>query len=325
MVGCFRSKRRSVKIATLQNTRTSQEIICRVNHTLGRDQETNLTLLSCPSVSRNHATIAWDGEGWQVKDISLNGTYVNTTRMPKGQYQPIRLGDEIYFGNFDHTVWVISDLSPPITGLIPMDQGLAFIPLFDIAILPIEQPEVIIYLSEQSQWVSEILGKTRILAAGDVVGNSQQRWQFVEGRPSTVTTAGELLLPPPNNIAFHFSVSQDEEHVSLSLIVDDKNINMGKRNHHYLLLLLARRRLEDSAKGIHPSEQGWIDKKILTSMTGIIEQHINIHIYRFRKQVVSVTPHSTILHQIIERRPGELRFAYKHIIIEGGCTMPQNM
>jgi hypothetical protein len=206
-----------------------------------------------------------------------------------------------------------------------MDQGLAFIPLFDIAILPIEQPEVIIYLSEQSQWVSEILCKTRILAAGDVVGNSQQRWQFVEGRPSTVTTAGELLLPPPNNIAFHFSVSQDEEHVSLSLIVDDKNINMGKRNHHYLLLLLARRRLEDSAKGIHQSEQGWIDKKILTIMTGIIEQHINIHIYRFRKQVVSVTPHSTILHQIIERRPGELRFAYKHIIIEGGCTMPQNM
>jgi hypothetical protein len=309
-------------MATLQNIQTSQEIVCRVNHTLGRDRETNLTLLSCPSASRNHATIAWDGEGWQVKDISLNGTYINTIRMPKGQYQPIRLGDEIYFGSSNHTVWEISDLAPPITGLVPMDQGLAFIPLFDIAILPIEQPEVIIYLSEQSQWVSEIFGKTRILVAGDVVGNSQQRWQFVEGRPSTATT-GSDLSPPPNDIKFYFSVSQNEEHVSLSLFVDNKNIDMGKRNNHYLLLLLARQRLKDSENGVRSSEQGWIDKNILINMTGIVEQHINIQLHRFRKRVSSITPHSTTLHQIIERRPGELRFAYKDIVIEGGCSMAQ--
>ena len=84
-------------MATLQNIQTSQEIICRANHTLGRDRETNLTLLNCPSASRNHATIAWDGEGWQVKDISLNGTFINTVRIPRGQYQPIRLGDKIHF------------------------------------------------------------------------------------------------------------------------------------------------------------------------------------------------------------------------------------
>jgi hypothetical protein len=309
-------------MATLHNLQTLQKIVCRVNHTLGRDRETNITLLNCPSASRNHAIIAWDGEGWHVKDISLNGTYINTKRMPKGQYQPIRLGDEIYFGSFNHTVWVISDLAPPITGLVPVDHGLAFIPLFDIVILPIEQPEVIIYLSEQSQWVSESLGKTRILVAGDVVGNSQQRWQFVEGRLSTATTGGDLS-PPPNDIKFHFSVSQNVKHVSLGLIVDNKCIHMGERNHHYLLLLLARQRLIDSEDGVHPSEQGWIDKNILINMTGIIEQHINIHLHRFRKRVASLTSHTTTLQQIIERRPGELRFAYKDIIIEDSCSMAQ--
>jgi hypothetical protein len=311
-------------MATLQNIQTSQEIICRANHTLGRDRETNLTLLSCPSASRNHATISWDGEGWQVKDISRNGTFINTVRIPRGQYQPIRLGDEIHFGSLNEAAWEISDLTPPITGLVPMDQGLAFIPLFDIVILPIEQLEVIIYLSEKSQWVCEINGKSRTLAEGDVVGNSQQRWKFIEGRPSTATTGGGLS-PSPNDIKFHFNASQNEEHVSLSLIVDNKDIDMGERNHHYLLLLLARQRLKDSENGIRPSEQGWIDKNILINMTGIIEQHLNIHLHRFRKRVASVTPHSATLQQIIERRPGELRFAYKDIVIEGGCSMAQSM
>jgi hypothetical protein len=98
---------------------------------------------------------------------------------------------------------------------------------------------------------------------------------------------------------------------------------MGERNHHYLLLLLARQRLIDSEDGVHPSEQGWIDKNILINMTGIIEQHINIHLHRFRKRVASLTSHTTTLQQIIERRPGELRFAYKDIIIEDSCSMAQ--
>lgn len=311
-------------MATLKNQQSSQEITCRVNHTFGRDRETNLTYLISPSVSRNHATIAWDGEGWQIKDISLNGTYINSIRLPRGQYQPLNLGDKIQFGGLDETIWEVSNLASPITGLIPMVQGLSFIPLFDIVILPVDGPEIMVYLSEQSQWISEVDGNGHLLAVGDIVGNAQQRWQFVEGRPSTATAVSNLS-PPPNDIKFRFNASQNEEHVSLSLVVDNKNIDMGERNHHYLLLLLARQRLEDSDKGIDPTEQGWIDKDMLIKMTGFIEQHINIQIYRFRKQVASLSPHSTTLHQIIERRPGELRFAYKDIIIEGGFSLVKSM
>jgi hypothetical protein len=311
-------------MATLSNKQNAQDIICRVNHTFGRDQETNLTLLTSPNASRNHATIAWDGEEWQIKDISLNGTYINASRMPRGQYQPLHLADKIQFGGLDETPWEVSNLTQPITGLVPMDQALPFIPLFDIVILPIEGPEIMVYLSEQSQWICEVNGNSRVLAVGDTVGIKRQRWQFVEGRPSTATAVSDLS-PPPSDIKFRFNASQNEEHVSLSLIVDNKDIDMGERNHHYLLLLLARQRLEDSEKGLHPTEQGWIDKDILVKMTGIIEQHINIQIYRFRKQVASLTPHSTTLHQIIERRPGELRFAYKDIVIEGGFSLTRSM
>jgi hypothetical protein len=304
-------------MATLTNKQSSQEIMCRVNHTLGRDGETNITLLTNPSASRNHTTITWDGEDWQVKDISLNGTYINASRIPRGQYQPLNLADKIQFGGLDETTWEVLDLTPPITGLVPINSDLSFIALFDIVILPIEESEIMIYLSEQSQWICEVDGNSHILTIGDVVGVGRQRWQFVEGRPSTATTVNNTL-PQPQDIKFHFNASQNEEHVSLNLIVDNKPIKMGRRSHHYLLLLLARQRLDDSEKGLHPTEQGWINKDHLIKMTGTLEQHLNILIYRFRKQVDNLTPHGTILRQIVERRPTELRFAYTDISINGG-------
>ncbi|MFQ3237058.1 MAG: hypothetical protein ACI9C4_002636 [Paraglaciecola sp.] len=311
-------------MATLSNKQNSQEIICRVNNTIGRDRETNVTFLTNPSASRNHAITVWDGEQWQIKDISLNGTYINAFRMPRGQYKPLNLTDKIQFGGLDEITWEVINLTPPITGLIPINHESSFIPLFDIVILPLEGPEIMVYLSEQSQWICKADGKNRILTMGDIVGNTQQRWQFVEGRPTTATSVSNFT-PPLNDIKFHFSASRNEEHVSLNLTIENKDIDMGERNHHYLLLLLARQRLNDTQRGLHPTEQGWMDKGNLIQMSGIKEQHINIQICRFRKQVVNLTHRSNTLHQIIERRPGELRFAYSDISIEGGCSIARNI
>jgi hypothetical protein len=311
-------------MATLLNKQTQQSVMCRVNHTFGRDAETNVTQLLSPSASRNHAIIVWDGQNWQIKDASLNGTYLNKNRVSNGTYHALNLGNSIQFGNRPDETWEVKDLSCPTTGLIPLTKGLPFIPLHDVVILPIESKEIMVYLSEDSKWLCDRAGEISTLVPGDKIGDKNNIWQFSDARPSDATaTMGQT--PPPSDINFCFKASQNEEHVSLALVVDNKEFDMGERNHHYLLLLLARQRIEDIEKGLHLSEQGWINKDELVRMTGIIEQHINIQIYRFRKQVTKVMPHSTTLHQVIERRPGELRFAYTDINIEGGFSMSKSM
>lgn len=306
-------------MATLLNKKTQKTVTCRVNHTIGRDADTNMTHIKSPSASRNHATVSWNGQSWQIKDASLNGTYLNKTRLNSGVYHEIGLGTKIQFGNTPDEVWEVTDLSPPATELIPLAKTDAFIPLHDVVILPIEGKDIMIYLSDDAKWLCESDGEVSALRSGDIVGDGKHLWQFALAQPSDAT-ATMNLSPPPSDIKFNFKASQNEEHVSLSLVVDNKEFDMGERNHHYLLLLLARQRLADIEKSIHPSEQGWLNKDVLVHMTGIIEQHINIQIYRFRKQVTSTMPSSTTLHQIIERRPGELRFAYNEIHIEGGFS-----
>ncbi len=101
----------------------------------------------------------------------------------------------------------------------------------------------------------------------------------------------------------------------------DHVYDLVKRNHHYLMLLLARKRLEDRENGISEEEQGWMDKGQLCKMLGLSESHINILVYRFRKQVISLLPRSLNFPQAIERRNGEIRFAYKDIDISGGAIV----
>lgn len=307
-------------MATLINRKTKKIVSCRVNHSFGRDKETNITVINNPSASRNHAIIAWNGQMWQIKDASLNGTYINNSRLNSGTYHDITLGMKIQFGNTPDETWEVTEISPPATCLIPISTSDPYIPLHDVVILPINDKDIMIYLSDDAKWLCESDGEVSMLQSGDIVGYAKHIWQFSDAQPSEATTTMSLA-PPPNDIKFNFNASQNEEHVSLSLVVDKKEFNLGERNHHYLLLLLARQRLADIDKGIEPSEQGWINKDVLIKMLGIIEQHINIQIYRFRKQVTSTMPSSTTLHQIIERRPGELRFAYDDIHIEGGFSI----
>ena len=86
-------------------------------------------------------------------------------------------------------------------------------------------------------------------------------------------------------ISLHFDVSLDEEHVFLSITQDQRRLDLGERVHHYALLTLARRRLADRASGIDPHSQGWIDTELLSKMLGLEAAHLNIQIFRMRRQI----------------------------------------
>ncbi|GLS27649.1 FHA domain-containing protein [Marinibactrum halimedae] len=307
-------------MAALFNPKINKQEVLHANHTFGRDEKTNTTILVSPSASRNHATIAWDGESWKIKDSSTNGTFIDNHRLPPGRYHPLLQGAKIQFGSIPSETWEVVDTAPPVTGLIPLSDTQPFIPLHDVYLLPIPDHKILLLLSEGGLWQCEANEERFTLQSGDKVGANGLFWQFVDARPCAATA---IITPASitNNIKFCFQVSPDEEHVSLKLVVDNLTINLGERNHHYLLLLLAKQRLKDANRGLDVSDQGWIDKELLMRMMKMAEQHINIQVHRFRKQVTKMIPNSSTLQQVIERRPGELRFAYSDIAIEGGFNV----
>ncbi len=65
---------------------------------LGRADDNDLRLAD-RSVSRHHAVLFWTDGRWCIEDrASVNGTFVNGTRVPFGSTHPLRHGDRIRLG-----------------------------------------------------------------------------------------------------------------------------------------------------------------------------------------------------------------------------------
>jgi len=307
-------------MATILNTNTGLQAILMTYHTLGRHRNSNNTVLLNADASRIHAAIHWDGEHWQLIGKGTNGTYINGKRVTEESNSCLKKGDSLHFGSIQSDMWEVLDDGPPESMLVPITPDLKVIKLTGVVVLPSEEsPHVSLYLSSEGQWVCESESGTNLLKSGDLVGAENKFWRFVDAEPSISTQAlDENIQMSATEVDFYFNVSQNEEHVSLKLKVDQQTIDLEERSHHYPLLLLARQRLEDKTKVMSRSEQGWIDKDIFSDMLGLSDNHINILIYRFRKQCLASMPQFKSLNQIIERRVGELRLNCDDIKIEGG-------
>lgn len=309
-------------MATILNTQSNLPVLLYAYHTFGRHPDGNCTILPSPDVSRHHAVIFWDGEHWQLKCNGSNGTYVNGGRIPSGVPVPLNKNDRINFGNLQCDTWRLAGLEAPECMLFPVTRGLPAIVLSGVIALPSEDsPKVTLYLSSEGVWTCESESGTGPLLPGDLVGTHDKIWRFVKAEPSINTRQHQdFMATVEADLQLHFKVSQNEEHVSLQIHAAGQTMDLGERSHHYLLLILARKRLEDQAIAVNETEQGWLDKDMLQQLTGLSETHVNILIYRFRKQYVTAFPPAMSPPQIIERRPGELRIACGTIRIEGSLT-----
>lgn len=308
-------------MCTLLNTLTHKSIVLASEHVFGRQIGACAQILHSPEASRIHASIFWNGDSWFLHDSSKNGTYINSLHVVRGKKMRLDIGDRIRFGSENSETWAVLDISAPKPMLIPITPGLAAVQLDDIELLPDDKaPEIILYASIAGEWTCESAAGVATLNTGDRVGINAGQWRFVDAKPSVDTQSmDEDALVNVSHIETHFNVSQNEEHVSLKLKIGSNEVDLGQRNHHYLMLLLARKRLSDRDAGIAASEQGWMDKELLVKAIGLSENHINILIYRFRKQMLGALPSTLRLPQAIERRTGEIRFAYDFIEIGGGA------
>lgn len=306
-------------MAILIGERTGVNVDIQPQHVFGR-HPTAATFLSNSEASRTHAVVIWDGEAWVLKDTSSNGTYINGQYLARGAQQVLNAKDQIQFGSVLAEIWFVKDVSPPDSLLIPITLGLPTIKLAQITVLPSEDdPQISIYRSYKGQWMCETASSVYELKMGDRVGTMDKQWRFVDAQASTETEViKNKISQPPKQLVFKFDVSQNEEHVSLSVDTGSEILDLEVRNHHYLLLLLARKYLNDHNSGISESESGWVDKDLLCKMMGQNANHINIQIYRFRKQFLDIYPYEDQMPQIIERRTGEIRFGPNVVEILGG-------
>lgn len=305
-------------MAVLVNTHTKDNISLLAHHTLGRGIGCSTVLKEAPEISRVHAEIFWSGEFWHLKDCSTNGTIINNVRVSPEVNARLKEGDVINFGGNSKHNWRLLDVTEPKTMLIAITPGLKDVEVKDIMALPSESlPEVTVYMSN-GLWICETQFGSSVLKSGDIVGGQDSQWRFIEAKSNMQTKAlDKEKFTFVRNIESIFNVSQNEEHVSLYFRLNDLQIDLGQRSHHYLLLLLARKRIKDKEAELADSEQGWLDKGLLSKMAGLEESHINIQIYRFRKQLMKALPNYLELPKVIEKRSGEIRIACNSIDING--------
>lgn len=307
-------------MAILENSFTQTPIYLRISHVFGRASASVNTVVNGEKASRVHASITWQEDYWAIQDSSTNGTFINGEKIQRNHKRRLKLNDKIHFGEVSEDYWIFSDDSAPKPMLVPIGGNGDTIELTELTVLPNnESPEVSLYPLPNQIWHCETHSKSEPVYTGDTIQTSQGDWYFVDNYPLGETSffIGQESNPSLESTA-SFTVSQNEEHVSLTVTIGKYEFNLGRKIGHYMLLMLARKRLEDLDNNVSQSEAGWLDKGIICGELRTEEQYMNIQIYRYRKQLEQAAPKHLFLPQTIERRLGELRLNFDHIQINGG-------
>jgi len=282
-------------MAILVDTSTGVAHALRPYHVFGRSAQHADSPLVDPKVSMLHATARWSAPQWALTDQSRNGCYINGERLGKDQATCMHVGDEIRFGAPDSAPWRVMDLAAPADLLLPVVPG--------------------IYRLAGGQWQHETADGALPLHDGDLVYLDEEAWRFV----CTVEPLSTLV--PGGLTCMRFQSSLDEEHVSLSLSRGSVTLDLGERSHHYLLMVLARQRLNDAGQGFDLHSQGWLDFDQLVSMLGQDKAHLNIQIFRLRKQFEPAVSQNLIAHDFIERRRGGVRLGNVAVEVSRGSVL----
>jgi hypothetical protein len=297
-------------MGTLLDPTVGRRVLLEAECIVGRSPRCSLRLESTLS-SSVHACVRWTPDGWEVRDLgSRNGTFVNGAMIGTGHAKRLKAGDSVAFGSKD-PVWVLVESGHPQPMAVCEDGTGLVLEAEMIAIPSSDRPVVTIYRTADGAWLLESPEEgTRAIhdGAGFVVG--QRAWRFV--CPDEVTRTGLASGQDIRAAALAFAVSRDEEHVSLRVRSDGRDIDLGARTHHYLLLTLARRRLSDAESSLPETSRGWMHVEELTKLLRVDPEHLNVEIFRIRKQLAA---HFANSGQIVERRQGtgQLRLGVERV------------
>lgn len=319
-------------MAYIFNIAANTYIALAPHHTFGRLANSVDTHIDKPYISKLHTAIAWDGKHWRIKNLGLNGTWLNTINVPTNDAIALNVGDEFHLAELSDPGFKVVDIAPPADMLWPLEivAGVQPEPIYlsRYHLLPdANTPELAIFFDEKSQqWHMETLNANQehavhTLNEGDLVQLAEARWQLIRVQVIGPTEIHASPAQQLSDMEFVFNLSLDEESTQLELFGNQQKVDLAVRNHHYLLAHLARRRASDAASGLDIKSQGWIYTDQLATDLGLDTTHMNIYIFRLRKQIADSLPTTLGLQTLLERRGGKIRFGCEKFKIYKGAAL----
>lgn len=317
-------------MAVLLNTQNQQRCLLQSHHSFGRLKESVNTCVLDPYVSKIHAFIEWNGQHWLLRDVSSNGTWLNDNKIAHDQLPQLKVGDTINLASKSGYGYQVLNINPPSDCLVPIEHASEAIELEPFHLLSKHNaPQLVLSYNRQTySWWQEIVSdnfdqeESMIeLSDREYLNIDGLTWQLRINQTMDDTFKLQPNIASLDELTFKFQTSLDEEATQITIHSNDQTIDLLIRSHHYLTLSLARQRAEDIKSGIDESEQGWVYAEELAKNLGLDASHINIQIYRIRKQFVDALSNAYDSSNIIERRVGKLRLAAKYFtIIKGDHT-----
>lgn len=253
-------------------------------------------------VSGEHATLAWNGQHWTVRDLaSRNGTYVDGERLESGSSKALKPGSLLSFGGPDDGFTLVGGGAP--SAFVSAGEELLFAVDGLLALPDSDTPELVVYPDGRGGWGGEHNGETFDVADGMTLEVAGRSWTL--HIPATLDgTATVDAGPTLDTIRLELAVSMDEEHVEIRVHHRGQKTILEAREHSYILLTLARARQDDAALPL--KEQGWLDRDQLLKMLGTDTNALNVGIYRARGQLAASGVDGAA--GIVEVRRGRRRF-----------------
>ncbi len=287
-------------MAILENAFGQKCVIQNLSSTLERPDMGYLSNAPVPESTCTTISLSWKGCCWVIENQSRYSIWLADRALLAGAESPLETGIDIYLARQWYCKWTVIDLSSP--------------------------DKTNVFLAGNGYWYSQAKNKNILLKDGDIIYAAERKWCLCCFQQSFMEQPNNLPLSTAGGqMCLVFEVSQDEEHVVLSMELDGQVINLNERVHHYLLVTLARLKLEDHRNGHDASSCGWVCMEELCRMMGTDASHINIQIYRVRKQVSESFFSHLELPPIIERRSGSLRLGAWGFKIIHGSNVEGNM
>ncbi len=304
-------------MAYLIELETDKVVYLHAHHSFGRFQYSVDTLVVDPSVSKIHTIVEWQGNNWQVRDLSRNGTWLNGKRLEKEQSEVLHCNDVITFPGNNAKGFRVANLDKPQDLLLvlsamgePTERS---IELSSYNLIPEENPEIAVFSQRDSgMWCFERLDGPMvdhtIIIEHDQVSDSTNTYQLHLSRLEAATTLREVASTRLEDLNFVFHLTLDEESAELLIKGPHEEVDLCERCHHYLTLNLARYKAQDAANGVHELSQGWVDTEVIAKDLGIDSRYLNIQIHRARKQFSDALSHIQGADNVIERKLRKVRF-----------------
>lgn len=306
-------------MAYLRNLETNAKIYLLNHHSFGRYSKAVDTYIPQLEISRIHAVIKWSGLHWQIRDLSSNGTWLDKKRVPSAQDIIIKEGQTIRFANQENQAWKVENLDGPSNLLLGLNEHSDTIAIGHYHLLPNDKKPLaaIFFCYSRGQWILDTHynicdvkndQSEKVITSNDTIEIGAFQWQLLLSIEESQTV--KLTTNKANNehCEFFFDVSLDDKHTKLSLKYEEDKVDLGEHNHHALLLHLARLKAKDAKQGIEDNKQGWINNQQLAKELGIEVTHIDIQIFRARKQIAEAFPSLLNITSLLQRAQGEIRF-----------------